>query len=298
MPDLDLLPRGHALHPGPRPPAGLGEVLTRATRRRRRQQASALATGAAACAAVFAFTMASGGAVDSLGVTPAHRPDGDAPAVTAPQRGGSLEVVEPALPAQTTDRNDALRSDDSATGTTDAQTSGIANDATTTAQRPNPGSEVGPPHTMTAFDPSRGCSGWGSNAAEGWCGYYDGATSGPAGKRVELAETVCRLPNRGTGTLLSDTGQQAEFSVHSQDAYTMWTWSTGHRFSKRGTSITVPAGSCVRWHVSWTVVDGKGRPLAAGAYNLSPKPWTHPSQAAAPASVWADANVVTFTVTG
>jgi hypothetical protein len=296
MPDLDLMPRGHVLEAAPRPPAGLGDVLARATRRRRRQQAGALATTAAACTAVLAFTMASGGGLESLGVTPATQtghgvlpdeatpPRLSAPDVPAPAlAGGSVGTASGSGPSTAVEQPTAPRPHEEA-GVSPQQQQGA-------------GGEVGPPHTMTAYDPSRGCNGTGSNAAEGWCGYYDGATSGPAGKRVELAETVCRLPNRGTGTLLSDTGQQAEFSVHGKDAYTKWTWSTGHRFSKRGTSITVPAGSCVRWSVSWNVVDAKGKARPAGAYDVSPKPWTYPAQATAPASVWADANFVTFTVT-
>jgi hypothetical protein len=296
MPDQDLMPRGHVLQPAPRPPAGLGDVLVRATRRRRRQQAGALATTAAACAAVLAFTMVGGGAVDSLGQTPASQsgrgvlPEDAAPRVSGPDAPASATVdgsVGTAVaPEQRTEPQQG------AAQRRQEQPSGAVTD-----QQKSTGGEVGPPHTMTAFDPSRGCAGWLSNPAEGWCGYYDGATSGPAGKRVELAETVCRLPNRGTASLVSDDGQQAEFTAMGKDARTKWTWSTGHHFSKRGTRIAVPAGSCVRWHVSWNVVDAEGRPLPAGAYSIDPQPTMYQATSTGPATVWTDANVVTFTVT-
>ncbi|MDT7569829.1 MAG: Intracellular proteinase inhibitor [Actinomycetota bacterium] len=296
MPDHDLLPSGHELRAAPRPPAGLGEVLARATRRRRRQQAGALATTAAACAAVFAFTMVSGGAVDSLGVTPATQnghgvlPQDTAPRVSGPDAPGAAAVDGSIGTAPAPDRRS--RSEQVA-----AQRKQEQANAAVTQQHASAGGEVGPPHTMTAYKASSGCSGTWSNAAEGWCGYYDGSISGPAGTRVELAETLCRLPGRGKGTLLSDDGQQAEFAVIDQNAYEKWKWSTGHRFARRGTSITVPDGSCVRWFVSWNVVDAHGRPLPRGAYNLSAKPDMYPSEATGPAWVGVDANPVTFTVT-
>lgn len=298
MPDQDLLPRGHVLQAAPRPPAGLGDVLVRAGRRRRRQQAGALATGAAACAAVLAFTMATSGPVDSLGVTPATgNGHGVLTTNTAQPKADDAHApaaVDGAVGSGSSGVSAGSGEQPAATG--DGQQAATTAGTGATAQNTRAGGEVGPPHTMTEYNASRGCSGTWSNPAEGWCGYYDGSISGAAGKRVELAETLCRLPGRGNGKLLSEGGQQADFALF-QNAYEKWKWSTGHRFAKRGTSIAVPEGSCVRWSVTWTVVDAHGRPLPRGAYDLSAKPDMYPSEATGPAWVGVDANPVTFTVT-
>jgi hypothetical protein len=297
MPDLELLPPGHALRAAPRPPAGLGEVLARATRRRRRQRTGALATGAAACAAVLAFSMTTSGAVDSLGVTPAHQGEGGVPVVSAPTPATTAAQTDQNALSVGGDAHPNIAARSGEVGTRSGAAQGHDLPAAAAAQQTKPDGEVGPPHTISSYDASRGCTGAGPLATDGWCGYYDGAVTGHAGQRVELAETLCRLPGRGAGALLSDTGQQAEFSATSKEAYTVWRWSTGHRFSKRGTSITVPEGSCVRWHVSWKVVDNAGRPLPPGPYDLGAKPHVYPSQSTGPAHVYADANFITFTVT-
>jgi hypothetical protein len=162
-------------------------------------------------------------------------------------------------------------------------------------QRTSAGGEVGPPHMMTAYDPSRGCTGYAPVQPTGWCGYYDGAKTGRAGQHVELAETLCRLPGQGTGQLQTDNGEQAKFSVSDRDGYLKWQWSRGRHFSKAGTTFDVPAGTCVRWYVGWNVVDNAGRSLTPGAYTVDATPLAYP-----PAPAWAYTNAaafVTFTVT-
>jgi hypothetical protein len=139
------------------------------------------------------------------------------------------------------------------------------------AQPSRPGTEVGPPHRVTAYDPTRGCIGDGPVAFQGWCNYYDGPTSGPSGHPVELAATVCRLPGQEAHTLQVDTGEQAQFGASTQDS-TVWSWSKGHHFSPYGTTFNVAPGSCLRWHVRWNVVDDAGRPLPPGMYNLIARP--------------------------
>ena len=157
------------------------------------------------------------------------------------------------------------------------------------------GNEVGPPHTTTAYDPTKGCTGDGPVAAQGWCDYYDGPASGKAGQPVELAAVVCRLPGQDTHTLQVDSGEQADFSISTQDRNdALWTWSDGHRFSRYGTTFDVAAGSCLRWHVTWKVTDRAGRPLAPGLYHLMARPYAYQ-----PGSIQIQAflNVISFTVT-
>jgi hypothetical protein len=275
MPDLDLLPPGHALSAAPRPPAGLADVLSRATRRRRRQQAGALATGAAACAAVLAFTMATGGAVDSLGVTPATQSGHGVLPMDTPRVAGP-DLPAAAVLERSTGSVDGQGAQGSGAQPAAAQTRQEKASAAAAKAQKASGGEVGPPHSVTAYDPSRGCNGDGSLPTQGWCGYYDGATTGRGGAHVELAETMCRLPGQGAGTLQADDGEQASFSARSQDGTTGWHWGNGRRFSPTGTTFNVAAGSCLRWHVSWSVVDDAGRRLAPGTYTLEARPHAYP----------------------
>jgi hypothetical protein len=138
------------------------------------------------------------------------------------------------------------------------------------------GTEVGPPHTATAYDATKGCTGDGPVAAQGWCSYYDGAVSGKTGQPVELAAVVCRLPGQAPHPLQVESGLQADFSLSPVDEGTaLWTWSRGHRFSSYGTTFSLTAGGCLRWYVTWKVVDDAGRPLLPGLYHLMARPYAH-----------------------
>ena len=152
---------------------------------------------------------------------------------------------------------------------------------------------VGPPHHRTTYDPSRGCDGSGPTVATGWCSQYDGATAGRAGRPVVLSTSVCRLPGLPTATLITEDGEQADFSV-SRSAYPpSWSWSHHRSFSPDASWVTVPAGSCVTWSVRWAVVDNRGRPLPRGTYGISATPYMH--ERGAIAGVFVD-NVEQFTV--
>ena len=290
MPDLDLMPPGHVLHAAPRPPAGLGDVLARAGRRRRRQRTGVVATGAAACAAVLAFSMAGGGTVDSLGVTPAHGGDGPAAHVGVEQEApasDTTDVTQGDAGSRSGSRAEAQRPA--------AITGGVPRpqQPAAVASAPKPaGGEVGPPHTTTAYDATRNCDGDGPTPATGWCSYYDGATSGRPGQRVELAASICRLPGHATGRLTSDTGEQAGFAV-SRGGAVRWRWGDGHTFRNASSTIVVTSGTCVRWHVSWTVTDRAGQPLPAGSYSLTARPYVADGNT----TVIGNLGNVTFTVT-
>jgi hypothetical protein len=298
MPELDLMPPGRSMPAAIAPRLGLGDVLARATRRRRRQQFGALASGAAACAAVLALSLASGGTVDSLRVTPAHPVDGTGMTVAPLTRDSATKGMQQGLPsdATQTQRNDAAGSAAGSMQNGAVQRQEQAAAAAAIAQQARSGGEVGPPHTVTSYDASRGCGAVGTATAQGWCGYYDGALTGRGGQRVELAETLCRLPGQGPGTLKVDSGQQAEFVVFDKDNWRKWTWSTGHRFSKRGSTLQVATGTCLRWQVTWNVVDEAGRPLGPGTYTLDGRTRAYPAETTDHYAA-ADAQFVSFTVT-
>jgi hypothetical protein len=146
---------------------------------------------------------------------------------------------------------------------------------TASAKPAQPGTEVGPPHTVTSYDPSQPCGLDGPLPAQGWCSYYDGARTGHGGEPVELAATVCRLPGQAAHTLQADSGQHAEFMVGDRRE-PQWTWAKRHRFSSYGESWNVEPGTCLRWHITWTVVDDTGRPLTPGAYDLIARSTVYP----------------------
>lgn len=146
--------------------------------------------------------------------------------------------------------------------------------------------EVGPPSRRVAYDPSLTCDGSGPTAAQGWCSSYTGARKARVGESVVLSTQVCRMPGRGTGELFTDDGQHAKFVVGGR-----WRWSHGRRFAPTATTITVPAGECVRWEVAWDLRNNSGQPLAAGSYDLE----ALPRVGTGPNSAYVD-NTETFTI--
>jgi len=153
--------------------------------------------------------------------------------------------------------------------------------------------EVGPPHRITTFDPNQPCTGSGPTIATGWCSQYDGATVGRSGHPVVLSTSVCRLPGLPTATLITEDGEQADFSIGRHTYPASWSWSHGRTFSPDASLVTVPGGSCVTWSVRWAVVDNHGRPLAPGSYDISATPLMH--ERGAMAGLFVD-NVEQFTV--
>ena len=283
MPDPELLPAGRSLEAAPVSAGGLGAVLAEA--RRRRRVHVGIASGIGSLALVVAVLLAGG------------VPGKDALSTTSPAHSGA--------PAPTTHATVAHSSSSPAPSAPTSRPSATV--PATVAGRPVPqtkppsprvsahvaGNEVGPPHSITAYDQTRTCNGDGPTPAQGWCSYYDGSTSGAAGSPVELAASVCRISGQGVGSLSVDSGQQAEFHVEDSRRSSEWTWSSGHRFSAQGTQITVAAGTCVRWSVGWNVTDQQGRPLAPGTYQLTARPYVVVSGGNSVASY---TNPLTFTV--
>jgi hypothetical protein len=155
------------------------------------------------------------------------------------------------------------------------------------------GSEVGPPHEETAYDATRGCNGTGPTATNGWCSYYDGDTTAKSGTSATIATAVCRLPGQPTATLTFANGQQADFDLGPKTYPAVWTWSKGRRFAASSPPITLAAGRCVRWFVTWGVQDDHGTPLPPGSYYLD----ASPMEDRQPGAYVDTVNPVTFTVT-
>jgi hypothetical protein len=293
MPSPELLPRGRSLPTAP-PPA-LDRVLGLARRRRRRQMGAAgAATVAAVVGAVLALGPASSPATLHT-VTPAVTPTPTSrPAPHATPASVSRHVHVARVRARAAASRAAARyaaQHPQSVGVV-APTTTQTHKTTTSATGPvTTAAIVGPRHRMTAYDPTRACDGSGPTAATGWCSYYVGATSGTAGRSVRLATAVCRLPGQATGVLVGN-GKQADFDSGVGAYPSSWRWSHGRTFARGRTSISVPAGSCVEWYVTWQVVDNAGRPLSPGSYYLDATPLMTPPGSTSAAAY----NPTTFTV--
>lgn len=259
MPNPDLLPTGRSFPTAPPPP--LDGIVNRARRRRRIRAgvAGGLSAGVAVVAVLLLTPGASPGSLKV--VTPAVGPTASSSASPTPSRGtvGSAQRPSSKAPASSVHP-----------GTVAA--TGASAPAAQQSPPPEGPAVIGPPHRVVSYDPSRGCNGSGPTAANGWCSYYDGVTSGTSGRTVELATAVCRLPSAGAGTLVSDDGREADFDVGVARYPASWTWSHGYRFVPGSRSLTVAAGSCIEWYVSWNVVDDAGHPLRPGTYYLDATP--------------------------
>ena len=281
MPSPDLLPKGRSFPSAAVPP--LDDVLKGARRRRTRQ---AGLVGAVAAAAVAAATIAfvPHGSSDSLrsvtptvpGHTTSPSPAGHAPSIgvvrTVPSRPKVHRVVAGPVGQSTA----KTKHQPPGNGSLYPPSQSTASDQATTVK-----GTVGPPHRMTKFDATQGCTGGGPSPTLGWCSYYDGATSGKAGRTVTLATAVCRLPGQGVATLTSRTGRQAHFDVGRPTYPPSWNWAHGRTFAQTKTSIDVAPGTCVEWYVSWRIVDNAGQLLKPGKYYLDA--WTTMRPASAPA---------------
>lgn len=299
MPSPDLLPKGRSYPSVVAPP--LDGVLSSA-RRRRTRRAGLVGVVAAAAVSATAFAFVPHGSSASLHVVTPTVPDHSTS--PSPAAHTSTTGVVRRDPTTTTKPTGTGQGSTAQTTTQTTTTGNTDQDATGHAAAPaeQPGSPdqatavrriVGPPHRTTQYDPTQACAGTGPTVAQGWCSYYDGATSGKAGQSVTLSTAVCRLPGQGTGTLSSRTGRQADFAVGKNTYRPVWRWSHGRYFTQAPTSIRVPAGTCVEWYVSWRVVDNAGRRLAPGSYYLAAAPRMGDASKTASATA---TNPITFTV--
>lgn len=276
MPSPDLLPKGRSFPSAVAPP--LDDVLRRAKFRRARR-VGVIAGVAAVATAGAAFAFVPRGASDSLHtVTPTLPGHTTSPAPAAHRM--TVHVVR-TVPDHGKTHHGAGASATHGVTTTTPHGSDVG-----TTRSIQPGARdrgtavqdtVGPPHRMTKFDASMGCTGNGPNPTTGWCSYYSGALSGAAGRAVVLATSVCRLPGQSTGVLYGN-GHEADFAVGESAYPPRWRWKHGRTFSKAPTSIRVPAGQCVEWYVTWRVVNNAGRPLPSGKYYLDAFPNMQPAQ--------------------
>lgn len=81
-----------------------------------------------------------------------------------------------------------------------------------------------------------------------------------------LTVTVCR--DQTTDSALSfPSNLEADLAVVRGNR-TVWRWSVGHATAAQAHALSTPAGACWSWTSAWTDVDGSGRPLASGSYDL------------------------------
>jgi len=293
MPSPDLLPKGRSF-PSVVVPS-LDDVL-KGARRRRTRQAGMVGVVAAAAVAAATIALVPHGSSDSLhSVTPTvggnhsvSAPPAAHNSSTAAVRSGPAQVKVHRVAAEPLSPPAAKTKHQPPGNTTLYPKQSKTSDRATSVQ-----GTVGPPHRITKFDATKGCTGTGPSPGEGWCSYYVGPTTGTAGHAVTLATAVCRLPGETTGLLRSRTGRQANFDVGKTAYRPVWRWSHGRTFSTSSTSMRVAAGTCVEWYVSWRVVDNAGQLLKPGQYYLDA--WALMWDPNSPASA-GTSSPITFTV--
>jgi hypothetical protein len=125
--------------------------------------------------------------------------------------------------------------------------------------------------TYTAPDPTgaRLCSAQVTDDSSGtrkridWCIQPTAALS-EAGH--DLAVTVCR-DQAGDAKLSFSTSREVELQVR-RGTRIVWRWSVGQPETDRPHVLDTPAGACWTWTAPWTDVDGSGRALPSGSYEL------------------------------
>jgi hypothetical protein len=266
----DPMPRRPFTHLPP-PPAGPAAAVRggRSIRRRRRVAGTSAAALSMALLAGVALASASGARHASDQLVPAVpdlRHATSAPSVPAPQR---MLSTSPAAAGPFADGNGAPMP-------RRAASSGRPSPAATT----QPGTAAGPgyrtpPLTRTYEAPfatgngARFCEATATTDAQGtrkridWC-ITAKVTSTAAGH--DLSTVVCR--DQTTDSALSFAGNLEADLVVVHNGRTVWRWSAGHSPLSQAHTLRAPAGSCWSWTTAWTDVDGTGRALPVGSYEL------------------------------
>jgi hypothetical protein len=86
----------------------------------------------------------------------------------------------------------------------------------------------------------------------------------------ELVLEVCR-DSTGPGSMRFSGRNEAELVVHNvldQDRV-VWRWSVGHPDTDDAHTLQLETSACWTWTAPWTDVDGSGRALEDGTYEVA-----------------------------
>ena len=265
----DQLPRRPFTHLPP-PPAGPAAAVRAGRAIRRRRRVAGTSAAALSMALVAGVVIASGSGSN-------HASDQLVPA--APNRLHATSAPVAATHPQPTRLAPGGLADHLGVAATPAKTpaddtSARPAAAATAGPSAGPGTSYRTPPLTRTYQPpvpsgARLCSATLTTDSQGtrkridWC-IEVAVTATHAGH--DLRMTVCR--DQTTDSALSfPRSLEADLAV-VQGNRTVWRWSVGHPAAEQAHALSTPAGACWSWTSAWTDVDGSGRPLASGSYDL------------------------------
>ncbi|MDX6275006.1 MAG: hypothetical protein QOJ92_2216 [Frankiales bacterium] len=263
MTEPDFSPRAH----------GADAAITAGRRRRaQRQLGSAGAAGAFALAAVLVAThpfSAAGRGSDSLRVA------GDPPATAEPTPSAGVASAEPT--AEPTASGTPTATDHSlgqslGSGGNYGNGNGAPSAAPGDSSSPDPTDRVSakPARSVVAFSAGEDCSTSGVplNSVQ-WCGRYAGDASVARGGTARVAVDLCRPSAQGDGSVQFSNEDGAYLEVDSSASQPEWSSQDGRHVANTTETVTVKAGTCLRWTTTWDTRDRDGFRVRPGDYYVS-----------------------------
>jgi hypothetical protein len=106
-------------------------------------------------------------------------------------------------------------------------------------------------------------------ASGGWCTGSPGAFSTRTGESVALRVLLCRPTGSGARDARFDFAREAVFRVYGGSPERSWTSSKEQ--DRQPHTVTVQAGTCLRWTVVWDARDDGAEVLPPGRYTYEPQ---------------------------
>jgi hypothetical protein len=81
---------------------------------------------------------------------------------------------------------------------------------------------------------------------------------------------MCRVPISGDGTLTFSDTREVDFeALAPSTGKAVWRAGQGERFRSPGHTVTVKAGTCLRWTSTWDTIAPDGFYAPPGDYDMS-----------------------------
>jgi hypothetical protein len=255
------------------PRADGAEAAISAGRRRRTQRQLGGAGGAAALALVAVLVathpFASAGGTDSLRVA------GDPTASGEPSPGAAEPTANPTH-APTPEPTTTDRTGGGPIGSGSGYGDPGSVDPTTAPEpssSPDTPDRVSQPPTRTTVvytsDPD--CEQQPALPTDSpWCLRYSGDPTVKRGGVATISADLCRLPGRGAGQWQFDDADGMWLEVRdSSNTDVKWSSQDGRKVAAEASTVTVAAGTCLRFTTTWDTRDRDGFRVRPGDYNVN-----------------------------
>lgn len=246
------------------PPAGgFDDALGRSQRRRRRRHAREATAGGAVLAGVVAVFVA----VNPAGLTSLRQDQPAAPISPSPNptQRPSVSTGSPSLsggPATSTP-----------TGARPGRPGPLTSSASGGATPRAPGElliSTSLRRTTTSYDALQPCADSTGRSATGWCVQPGSSFTGRTAAANTHEVSLCRLPGALTAPASFPSTLEAAFALHTGGASDtrLWASESQHPGRSERHDVSVSAGQCLTWALTWYGRNDTGRPTPAGRYEL------------------------------